>query len=75
MSKTIFHAVPAMRCHCPAKHFRSVQQAIEYARKAADAFRVSYASGAFARARCGSWIWTTRNRANLLLNFSLNFFL
>jgi hypothetical protein len=19
--KTIFHAVPAMRCHCPAKHF------------------------------------------------------
>ena len=43
MSKTIFHAVPAMRCHCPAKHFRSVRQALEYARKAADAFQVAYA--------------------------------
>jgi hypothetical protein len=32
-----------MRCHCPAKHFRNVRQALEYARKAADAFRVAYA--------------------------------
>jgi hypothetical protein len=43
MPKTIFHAVPAMRCHCPAKHFQSERQALTYARKAADAFRVSYA--------------------------------
>lgn len=43
MPKTIFHAVPAMRCHCPAKHFQSERQALEYARKAADAFRVGYA--------------------------------
>ncbi len=43
MSKTIFHAVPAMRCHCPAKHFRNVRQALQYARQAADSFRVSYA--------------------------------
>jgi hypothetical protein len=40
---TIFHAVPAMRCHCPAKHFRSERQALDYARKAADTFRVAYA--------------------------------
>jgi hypothetical protein len=40
---SIFHAVPAMRCHCPAKHFRSERQALEYGRKAADAFRVAYA--------------------------------
>ena len=32
-----------MRCHCPAKHFRRVRQALQYARKAADAFRVAYA--------------------------------
>jgi hypothetical protein len=43
MHKTIFHAVPAFRCLCPAKHFRNVRQALEYARKAADAFRVCYA--------------------------------
>jgi hypothetical protein len=43
MHKTIFHAVPAMRCHCPAKHFRNVRQALEYARQAADTFRVGYA--------------------------------
>ena len=43
MSKTIFHAVPAMRCHCPAKHFRSERQALEYAQQAANAFRVTYA--------------------------------
>jgi hypothetical protein len=43
MPKTIFHAVPAMRCHCPAKHFRNVRQALEYARKAVDTFRVAYA--------------------------------
>ena len=43
MPKTIFHAVPAMRRHCPAKRFRRVRQALQYARKAADAFRVAYA--------------------------------
>ena len=43
MPKTIFHAVPAMRCHCPAKHFRSERQALEYARQAATTFRVAYA--------------------------------
>ena len=43
MPKTIFHAFPAMRCHCPAKHFRNVRQALQYARKAADAFQVAYA--------------------------------
>ena len=43
MSKTIFHVVPAFRCHCPAKTFRNAQMALEYARKAADTFRVSYA--------------------------------
>ena len=37
MSKTIFHAVPAMRCHCPAKHFRNAQAALQYARKASAA--------------------------------------
>ena len=44
MHKTIFHAVPAMRCHCPAKHFRNAQKALEYARKASAAFRVAYAA-------------------------------
>ena len=39
----IYHAVPAMRCHCPAKHFRSERAALEYAQKAADTFRVAYA--------------------------------
>jgi len=43
MPKTIFHAVRAMRCHCPAKHFCNVQAALEYARKAANVFRVAYA--------------------------------
>ena len=43
MHKTIFHAVPAMRCLYPAKHFRNVRQALEYARQAADTFRVAYA--------------------------------
>jgi hypothetical protein len=43
MSKTIFQAVPVMRCHCPARHFRSEGQAVEYARNAANAFRVAYA--------------------------------
>jgi hypothetical protein len=41
--KTIFHAVPAMRCHCPAKHFQSARQALQYAEKAARTFRVAYA--------------------------------
>ena len=43
MGKTIFHAVPVFRCHCPAKHFPSEPEALEYARKAANAFRVGYA--------------------------------
>lgn len=38
-----YHAVPAFRCHCPAKTFRDEREAAEYAQKAADAFRVSYA--------------------------------
>ncbi len=42
MSKTIFHAVPAMRCHCPAKTFRGARQALEYARQAAKTFRIEY---------------------------------
>jgi hypothetical protein len=43
MHKTIFHAVPALRCHCPAKIFRSERKALEYARQAANAFHVAYA--------------------------------
>ena len=39
----IYHAVPVFRCHCPAKTFRDVQAAAEYAQKAANAFRVGYA--------------------------------
>jgi hypothetical protein len=38
-----------MRCHCPAKHFRNVRQALQYARRAADTFRVAYA------------VWRVRN--------------
>jgi hypothetical protein len=43
MRTTFFHAVPAMRCHCPAKTFRKASQALEYARQAANAFKVAYA--------------------------------
>jgi hypothetical protein len=43
MSKTIFHAVPARRCPCPAMAFRNAQDALEYARRAANAYRVAYA--------------------------------
>jgi hypothetical protein len=43
MHKTIFHAVPAMRCHCPAKIFRKARQALRYAQEAADTFEVAYA--------------------------------
>src|SRR5215472_15611521 len=43
MHKTIFHAVPTMPCHCPAKTFRKAKQALAYARNAANTFRVSYA--------------------------------
>jgi hypothetical protein len=39
----IYHAVPAVRCACPAKTFRKVKQALAYARKAANAFQVAYA--------------------------------
>jgi hypothetical protein len=36
-------ATPAFRCHAPAKGFRDAQDALQYARRAADAFRVGYA--------------------------------
>jgi hypothetical protein len=39
----IFHAVPAFRCHCPPKTFRKAKQALAYARKASETFRVAYA--------------------------------
>lgn len=39
----LYHAVPAFRCHCPSKTFRDAQAAAEYARKAADTFKVAYA--------------------------------
>jgi len=32
-----------MRCHCPAKHFRNVRQALQYAQQAADTFQLAYA--------------------------------
>jgi hypothetical protein len=43
MRTTLFHAVPAMRCHCPAKTFRNSRQAFQYAEKAANAFKITYA--------------------------------
>ena len=43
MRVTIFHAVPATRCHGPAKHFRSRRQALDYAARAANTFKVAYA--------------------------------
>jgi hypothetical protein len=43
MHKPIFHAVPALRCHCPAKIFRSERKALEYAQQAANAFWVASA--------------------------------
>jgi hypothetical protein len=43
MRTTIFHAVPAFHCHCPAKTFGKRQDALEYAREAANTFRVAYA--------------------------------
>ena len=43
MRATLFHAVPAMRCHCPAKTFRKAQEALQYAQRAADTFQVAYA--------------------------------
>ena len=43
MRATLFHAFSAMRCHCPAKTFRKASQALEYARQAANAFKVAYA--------------------------------
>jgi hypothetical protein len=39
----VYHAVPAFRCHCPARHFRDAQAALEYARQAVYTFRVAYA--------------------------------
>jgi hypothetical protein len=32
-----------MRCHCLAKTFRKARQAMEYAQKAANTFKVAYA--------------------------------
>jgi hypothetical protein len=43
MPKTIYHAVPAVRCPCPAMAFGNARDAREYARRAANAFRVAYA--------------------------------
>ena len=43
MRATLFYVVPSFRCHCPAKTFRKATQALEYARQAADTFRVAYA--------------------------------
>jgi hypothetical protein len=43
MRATTYHTAPAVRCFCPSKTFRKAQDALEYARKAADTFRVSYA--------------------------------
>jgi hypothetical protein len=40
---SIFHAVAALCGHGPAKTFRSERQGLEYARNAADTFRVAYA--------------------------------
>ena len=56
MPKTIFHAVPAMRCHCPAKHFRNAQAALQYARKASAAFR-AYSRAACASRKCFAGQW------------------
>lgn len=39
----IYHAVPVRRCRCPAKVFPNAPDALDYAQKAADAFRVGYA--------------------------------
>jgi hypothetical protein len=38
-----YHATPAMRCRCPARAFASAREALDYARKAAESFRVGYA--------------------------------
>jgi hypothetical protein len=43
MRKTIYYAVPAVRCPCPAMAFCTARDAREYARRAADAYRVVYA--------------------------------
>jgi hypothetical protein len=42
MHTTIFHAVPALRWHCPANHFSSERLVLEYAREASATFRVAY---------------------------------
>ena len=39
----LYHAVPAFRCHCPAKAFKSECKALEFAQNAANAFQVAYA--------------------------------
>jgi hypothetical protein len=36
-------ATPAFRCYAPAKGFSRPQDALQYARKAAETFRVAYA--------------------------------
>ncbi len=37
-----YHAAPAGRCFAPAKWFTDERKALEFARDAADAFRVGY---------------------------------
>jgi hypothetical protein len=41
MRTTFFHAVPAMRCHCPAKTFRKARHSLQYAQQAAATFKVA----------------------------------
>jgi hypothetical protein len=38
-----FLATPAFHCHAPAKGFSRSLEALQYARKAAEVFRVGYA--------------------------------
>ena len=40
--RTTYYAAPAGRCFAPAKWFADEQKALEFARDAADAFRVGY---------------------------------
>ncbi len=40
---SLYHAVPACRCRCPAKVFQNARDALDYARRAANALRVGYA--------------------------------
>jgi hypothetical protein len=39
---TSYHASPAYRCHVAGRAFQRAQEALEYARQASEAFRVSF---------------------------------